>query len=82
MNTSGIVRKIDELGRIVIPKEIRQSLGIGEKDRLEISADQKNIVLKKIHDRCTFCDGAKALVFFKDRMVCEDCLIQLNDFSI
>ena len=59
MKSTGIVRRVDELGRIVLPIELRRTLNIGEKDSLEIYVDGSNIMLKKYQPACIFCDSAK-----------------------
>ena len=59
MKSTGIVRKVDELGRIVLPIELRRTLGIEEKDRIEIFVDGESIILRKYQPACIFCDNAK-----------------------
>lgn len=73
MKSAGIVRKVDELGRVVIPKETRKMLSINEKDALEIFIDENKIFLKKYSPGCTFCDNVKNLTLFKGKHICEDC---------
>ena len=58
MKSTGIVRKVDELGRIVLPIELRRTLGIEEKDRIEIFVDGESIILRKYQPACIFCDNA------------------------
>jgi transcriptional pleiotropic regulator of transition state genes len=74
MKSTGVVRKIDELGRIVLPSELRRVFGIHEGDELEISVDGETILLQKRHDVCVFCSAERANVEFKGRRVCEDCV--------
>ena len=62
MKSTGIVRKVDELGRIVLPIELRRTLDIAEKDALEIYVDGSTIVLKKFRPSCVFCDSSRDLV--------------------
>ena len=62
MKSTGIVRKVDELGRIVLPMELRRSLGIAEKDALEIYVDAEKIILKKYEPACVFCGNAQATI--------------------
>jgi len=69
----GIVRKVDDLGRIVLPKELRRSLNINEDDPLEILADGKGIYLRKYNPGCTFCKGFEELVEFGGTKVCKCC---------
>lgn len=69
----GIVRKIDNMGRIVLPIELRNTLGVGEKDPLEFQLDGEGIRIKP-HSMCTFCGRNQNLVRFKEKMVCRVCL--------
>lgn len=78
MKATGIIRKIDGLGRIVIPMEIRNKLDIAENDPLEIHVEGTSIVLKKYEPDCTFCGSSKNVVEFKDKIVCEKCLKELK----
>lgn len=68
MKSTGIVRKVDELGRIVLPIELRRTMGIEVKDALEIYVDGDHIVLKKYEPSCVFCGNAKDIIHFKVRM--------------
>lgn len=77
MKSTGIVRKVDELGRIVLPIELRRTMGINEKDALEIYVNGDHIILKKHTPCCIFCNNAKMGIEFKDKMICEDCLEKL-----
>ncbi len=67
MKSTGIVRKVDELGRIVLPIELRRTLGIEEKDRIEIFVDGESIILRKYQPACIFCDNAKDIINYKAR---------------
>ena len=73
MKVSGIVRKVDPLGRIVIPKEIREVMGINEGDSLEIVKDNNQIILKKYNKGCIFCGEDNGVIDFKGFLVCEEC---------
>jgi transcriptional pleiotropic regulator of transition state genes len=77
MKSTGIVRKVDELGRVVIPIELRRTLGIGEKDALEIYVDGEKIMLKKYEPACIFSGNADELVYFKGKMVSRGCIEEL-----
>lgn len=79
MKSTGIIRRIDELGRIVIPKEIRKKLGINIKDPMEIYADANSITLRKVEDKCIFCGGTKDLINFKDKLICQKCFNSLYE---
>ena len=79
MKSIGIVRKVDELGRIVLPIELRRTLDIAEKDPLEIYVDGSAIVLKKYRPTCIFCDGSKDVINFKGKNICPKCLKELKN---
>lgn len=80
MKATGIVRKIDELGRIVLPIEMRRTLGIGEKDPVEIFTEGESILLRKYQAACFFCDSAKDLITFQGKNICADCLRNLKSY--
>ena len=73
MKSTGIVRRLDELGRVVIPKELRKTLTIDVKDPLEIYVDGETIILKKYAPACIFCNEARDVVLYKGKNVCESC---------
>ncbi len=77
MKSTGIVRKVDELGRVVIPIELRRTLGIGEKDALEIYVDGERIMLKKYEPACIFTGNAEDLIYFKGKLVSKACIDEL-----
>lgn len=78
MKSTGIVRKVDELGRVVIPIELRRNLDIGIKDSLEIFVDGDHILLKKYAPSCVFCGQAKDVVNFKGKNICPDCAKEIS----
>ena len=73
MKSTGIIRKVDELGRVVIPIEIRNQFNIAEKDPIEIYVDGSSIVLKKYETNCIFCVNTENLIDYNDKLICEDC---------
>ena len=77
MKSTGIVRKVDELGRIVIPIELRRTLSIDIKDSLEIYVDGEQIILKKYEPACIFCGNARDVINYKGKNICENCLKEL-----
>jgi transcriptional pleiotropic regulator of transition state genes len=77
LKSTGIVRKVDELGRVVIPIELRRTLGIGEKDALEIYVDGERIMLKKYEPACIFCGNADNVSYFKGKIICHICLAEM-----
>lgn len=79
MKSTGIVRKVDELGRIVLPIEMRRTLDIAEKDALEIYVEGTSVILKKYKPSCIFCDSNKDIIQFKGKNICPKCLRELTD---
>ncbi|MGI6413382.1 MAG: AbrB/MazE/SpoVT family DNA-binding domain-containing protein [Syntrophomonadaceae bacterium] len=78
MKSTGVVRKVDELGRIVIPIELRRTMGIEEKDALEIYVDNDRIILKKYEPACIFCGNADEVLNYKGKNLCRTCLTELT----
>ncbi|HHV38236.1 MAG TPA: AbrB/MazE/SpoVT family DNA-binding domain-containing protein [Tepidimicrobium sp.] len=78
MKSTGIVRKVDELGRIVIPIELRRNLNIEIRDALEIFVEGENIILKKYAPACIFCGQAKGVETFKGKNICPTCRQELK----
>lgn len=79
MKSTGIVRKVDELGRIVLPIELRRTLEIAEKDALEIYVDGETIVLRKYEPSCVFCGDAKNVSPFRGKNICANCMRDLQN---
>lgn len=73
MKSTGIIRKVDELGRIVLPIELRRTLDIAERDELEIYMEGDRIILQKYEPSCIFCSSSRGLVTFRGKNVCQDC---------
>lgn len=78
MKSTGIVRKVDELGRIVLPIELRRTLNIAEKDALEIYVDGESVLLKKYEPACIFCGNAKNVKMYKNKNICSECIDELK----
>ena len=78
MKATGIVRKVDVLGRIVLPIELRKNLDIEKEDPIEIFVDGDYILLKKYEPACIFCSNAKNVKRIRDKNVCEDCLKEIQ----
>ena len=78
MKATGMVRKVDELGRIVLPAEIRQAMDINIKDSMEIYTNGDTIVLQKYQQSCVFCTSAEDLVYFLDKRICPACLAKIK----
>jgi transcriptional pleiotropic regulator of transition state genes len=78
MKSTGIVRNIDELGRIVIPSSIRKIKGIEIKDPMEFFVDGNSIVLRKYNQSCVFCGSEKDIALFEEQRICGDCLEKLK----
>ena len=79
MKSTGIVRKVDELGRVVIPIELRRTLSIEEKDALEIYVDSDRIILRKYEPACVFCGNADGISSFSGRNVCKECMKKMGE---
>ena len=75
---TGVARKIDQLGRVVLPAEVRRHFGIRPGDLIEIGVDSDAILLTKVENRCVFCDGAADLTRFSGRLVCRGCVTRLT----
>lgn len=78
MKSTGVVRRVDELGRIVIPIELRRTLTIAEKDALEIYVDGEQIILKKYEPACIFCGNAKDVIHYRGKNICTECMDELK----
>lgn len=79
MKSTGIVRKIDDLGRIVLPKELRRTLGIDDKDPLEIFIEDNTIILKKYQPACMFCGNARDVTTYKGKNICPTCAAEIGE---
>lgn len=79
MKSTGVVRRVDELGRIVIPIELRRTLDIAEKDALEIYVDGEQIILKKYEPACIFCGDARDVINYRGKNICTKCLEQIKN---
>lgn len=73
MKATGVVRKVDELGRVVLPIELRRTMGIGNRDPLEIFVDGDQIILRKFEPACVFCGNTSEVRLFHGKMVCREC---------
>lgn len=80
MKSTGIIRKVDELGRIVLPIEIRRTLDIAERDELEIFMDNDQIVLQKFEPSCIFCSSSHGLISYHGKNVCQECIRNMSKF--
>ena len=81
MKSTGMVRKIDELGRIVMPAEIRQTLGLEVRDAMEIFIDGERVILQKYQPSCIFYTNADDLVDFGGKRICLECLAKLKKLN-
>lgn len=73
MESTGIVRRLDELGRVVIPIEVRRSKDIEDRTKLEIFVDGEDVIIRKYSDSCLFCDSKEDVFQFKGRIICKKC---------
>ena len=78
MKSTGIVRNIDELGRVVVPKELRRKLGIANTDPVEIFCEEDKIIIKKYVPVCHFCGSSEGLVEYREKRICSECIKQLS----
>lgn len=81
MKSTGIVRRVDELGRIVLPIEMRRTLDIAEKDTLEIYVEGDSIILRKYQPACIFCGRSRGIVSYAGKSVCSDCVEKLRELG-
>lgn len=77
--STGIIRKVDELGRVVLPKELRDKFKINEKDSLEIYTEGNEIILKKYENSCVFCGSIDRLIPYCDKFVCTRCCEKIKN---
>jgi transcriptional pleiotropic regulator of transition state genes len=82
MKSTGIVRKVDELGRCVIPIELRRTLNINEGDGLEIFVDGDKVILRKYEPDCIFCGNADGITNFKGKNICPDCIGKMSMLDV
>lgn len=81
MKSTGIVRELDGLGRVVLPMEMRKTMMIEKDTPLEIYVEGDNIILHKYEPSCLFCGSSEKLVTYQNRKVCKACLAELNRIS-
>ena len=79
MKSTGIIRKVDDLGRIVLPIELRRMLDIAERDELEIYMEKDHIILRKYEPACVFCTSSKKLVEYQGKNVCRECIRKMKE---
>jgi len=78
MKPTGIVRKVDSLGRVVLPKEMRRTMSFSAGQEMEISIDGENIILRKYNKGCVLCGGEDGLAVFSGKPVCDKCVEQIK----
>ena len=81
MKSIGIVRKVDGLGRVVIPKELRKTMDINTQDPMEIYVEGNNIIFKKYSPGCSFCNSMEETIEFKGQTLCKNCISKLKDMD-
>lgn len=81
MKSTGIVRPIDQLGRIVLPKELRETLGISPRDSLEIFIENEKIILKKYVPNCCFCGNDEDMSLYQGKLICRACIRKLSSLA-
>ncbi len=82
MKSLGIVRKIDELGRIVLPIETRKRLDLSSGDGVEIFVERDRVILKKYEPACIFCGDADDIINYNDKKICRKCLNDLKKADV
>lgn len=82
MKTSGIVRQIDSLGRLVLPIEMRHRMDLETGAKVEMIFDNNTVILKKYQETCIFCDSTKDLISFGEKKVCKECAKKLREETI
>lgn len=80
MKSTGIIRKVDNLGRIVLPIELRRTMDIAERDELEIYMENDRIILQKFEQACIFCGSPRGLINYRRKNVCQECLKKMAEF--
>ncbi len=80
MKTIGVVRRVDDLGRIVLPAELRRSLDISDRDELEIYVERDRIVLQKFEPSCVFCGSSRDLVVYRGKQICQSCIESMRRY--
>ena len=80
MKSTGIIRKVDELGRIVLPIELRRTLDIAERDELEIYMENDRIILQKFEPACVFCGSSRSLISYRRKNVCQECVRKMAEY--
>ena len=79
MKTTGIVRNVDDLGRVVLPIEMRKTMNIAPKDPIEIYVEEDSIILKKYETGCHFCGSLAGNEYYKEKLVCKTCVEELKE---
>lgn len=80
MKSTGIIRKVDDLGRIVLPIELRRTLDIEERDELEIYMENDRIILQKFEPACVFCGSSRGLISYRRKNVCNECIRKMAEY--
>ena len=78
MKSTGMVRRVDDLGRIVLPSEIRQTMEIDVREPMEIFTEEDRIILQKYQPSCIFCSNTEDIVIFNSKRICKECLEKLK----
>ncbi len=80
MKSTGIIRKVDNLGRIVLPIELRRTMDIAERDELEIYMENDRIILQKFELACIFCGSSRGLISYRRKNVCQECIKKMTEY--
>ena len=79
MKATGNLRRVDEMGRVVIPKKLRDSLNLQSEDSIEIFVEEDKIVLQKYEPGCLFCDSTENTIEYMGKQICLDCLKEMDN---
>lgn len=82
VKSTGIIRRVDDLGRVVIPKEIRSSLEVNEKDQVEFFVEGNNVIIQKYEEKCCFCGSTDNLCEYKSKLICKNCFSNIKNLKI
>ena len=80
MKSTGIIRKVDDRGRIVLPIELRRTMDIAERDELEIYLENDRIILQKFEPACIFCGSSRGLITYRRKNVCQECIRKMAEY--
>ena len=81
MKATGFIKKVDEMGRIVVPKDIRKALGVSNLDYVQFYLDENGVVLRKYNNCCFLCSSSENVVTYKEKFICKSCIEELKNLK-